>query len=340
MMLLSRIQRIWPFPQQQRRSTYHHRRSNPFQTYMAVTNNNNYFSNTTIASSTQLQQSKGAGDDTSAETTTMTEEQQDLLQRVQELQDENEQLTNSIEKLSTSVEKLTSDNAQLVDVIASSTQIVLEKFEGEDGEPEWCDELQESGACPVEPQISFGQAFRDRAVWLVGLLLLQSFSGIILSRNEALIADHPFIVYFLTMLVGAGGNAGNQASVRVIRGLALGTLNARTQGQFLAREFKMAMSLSSLLTLAGFLRAAAFSTPFPEAIAITTALFLIVFSSICLGAVLPLGLKKIGVDPAHSSTSIQVIMDILGVILAVGVSSILLDSPLGVAIMSKMTGGG
>lgn len=27
------------------------------------------------------------------------------------------------------------------------------------------------------------------------------------------------IVYFLTMLVGAGGNAGNQASVRVIRGI-------------------------------------------------------------------------------------------------------------------------
>jgi Mg/Co/Ni transporter MgtE len=43
---------------------------------------------------------------------------------------------------------------------------------------------------------------------------MQSFSGIILSRNEALLVDHPVIVYFLTMLVGAGGNAGNQASVR------------------------------------------------------------------------------------------------------------------------------
>ena len=43
---------------------------------------------------------------------------------------------------------------------------------------------------------------------------MQSFSGIILSRNEGLLADHPVIVFFLTMLVGAGGNAGNQASVR------------------------------------------------------------------------------------------------------------------------------
>jgi Mg/Co/Ni transporter MgtE len=32
---------------------------------------------------------------------------------------------------------------------------------------------------------------------------------------------------------------------------------------------------------------------------------MIVFSSVCLGAVLPIFLEWIGVDPAHSSTSIQ-----------------------------------
>jgi Mg/Co/Ni transporter MgtE len=93
---------------------------------------------------------------------------------------------------------------------------------------------------------------------------------------------------------------------KVIRGLALGTLNERTQKQFLLRELKMAGALSAILSLAGFLRAIVFQTPFAETIAVTSALMLIVFSSICLGAVLPLLLKKMGVDPAHSSTSIQV----------------------------------
>ncbi len=153
-----------------------------------------------------------------------------------------------------------------------------------------------------------GEALRDRAYWLVGLLAMQSCSGFILARNEMLLETHPVIIYFLTMLVGAGGNAGNQASVRgkVIRGLALGTLNERTQKQFLLRELKMAGALSAILSLAGFLRAIVFQTPFAETIAVTSALMLIVFSSICLGAVLPLLLKKMGVDPAHSSTSIQV----------------------------------
>ena len=186
--------------------------------------------------------------------------------------------------------------------------------------------LNSIGECPVEPNITLLDAMKSRAYWLVGLLALQSCSGFILSRNELLLQDHPVIIYFLTMLVGAGGNAGNQASVRVIRGLALGTLNNETQLQFLSRELRMAFALSAILSLAGFLRAVLFHTPFPETMAVTLALSMIVFSSICLGAILPLLLQKVGVDPAHSSTTIQVVMDILGVLLTVLVSTLVLDS--------------
>lgn len=243
-------------------------------------------------------------------------------------------------------------------------RIVIEKFEGEGrrsptDEPWWngddagaavadlgemaleeCEDPDDDGTCPLEPDVSFKDALRDRAYWLVGLLALQSMSGFILARNELLLQSHPVIIYFLTMLVGAGGNAGNQASVRVIRGLALGNLNAATQRRFLTREFKMACALSVVLSAAGFIRAVVFRTPIAETIAITTALTLIVFSSICLGAVLPLVLRNLKVDPAHSSTTIQVIMDILGVVLTVAVSGAILDSGLGRQLVSKLVGGG
>ena len=124
----------------------------------------------------------------------------------------------------------------------------------------------------------------------------------------------------------------------MIRGIALGTLNEKTQGQFLSRELKMAAALSTILSIAGFLRAAAFRTPFPETVAVTASLALIVFSSICLGAILPLLLQKLGVDPAHSSTTIQVVMDILGVVVAVAISSLILDSPVGVMLINKLGG--
>jgi len=132
------------------------------------------------------------------------------------------------------------------------------------------------GECPIELTLSFVEALKSRANWLEGLLALQSCSGFILGRNEIILQDHPVIVYFLTILVGAGGNAGNQAGVRVIRGLALGTLNPRTQGQFLNRKFM------------------------PETLAVMLALSMIVFSNTCLGALLLLVLQRAGVDPAHS----------------------------------------
>ena len=141
------------------------------------------------------------------------------------------------------------------------------------------------------------------------------------------------------MLVGAGGNAGNQASVRVIRGLALETLNEQTQSAFLVRELKMAGALSVILSCVGFLRASLFHTPFLESLAVTASLSTIVFTSVCLGAVLPLILKRLGVDPAHSSTTIQVIMDILGVYIAVFVSKSMLDSPVIGHLITSALGG-
>jgi hypothetical protein len=65
----------------------------------------------------------------------------------------------------------------------------------------------------VPPQSSFFHAVQDRGAWLIGLLLLQSLSSFIIRRNEVLLQQHIIIVQFLTMLVGAGGNGGNQGTI-------------------------------------------------------------------------------------------------------------------------------
>jgi len=75
----------------------------------------------------------------------------------------------------------------------------------------------------------------------------------------------------------------------------------------------MGFMLSAVLGITGCLRAAVFAVPLAETLAITTSLCSIVFISILIGATLPLVMKHVGIDPAHSSTTIQVLMDILGV---------------------------
>jgi len=195
-------------------------------------------------------------------------------------------------------------------------------------------------------------SIKDRSSCLVMLLIFQSCSGFILGGHENLLRAHPAIVFFLTMLVGAGGNAGNQASVQMIRAMALGKTNDRNWVPYVMNEIKVAVILSVILSAVGCIRAIFFSTPLPETVAVTVILAVIVFTSIIIGVTLPLALNRIGIDPVHSSTTIQVIMvnpynlylqsfykflhvlnhvthlqDILGVFLTVVISTWLLQSP-------------
>lgn len=50
-----------------------------------------------------------------------------------------------------------------------------------------------------------------RCLWLIGLLILQSFSSWILAAFDDLLKKHFVVALFLTMLIGTGGNAGSQS---------------------------------------------------------------------------------------------------------------------------------
>ena len=168
---------------------------------------------------------------------------------------------------------------------------------------------------------------KTRASWLLGLLVCQSASSFVLADNEQLLVAHPTVIFFMTMLVGAGGNAGNQAAVRIIRGLATGEVDPapteRTQS-IVSDEILRAGALACLLVVAGFLRVLAFGdTSVADATAISASLFIIVSTSVILGTILPLVLQAIKVDAAHASTTIQVIMDVLGVLITCKVAPLI-----------------
>lgn len=96
----------------------------------------------------------------------------------------------------------------------------------DDGDPdlELC-ELEEVAFSPPSPPRTSLQEALTRGRWLVGLLVLQSTSSFILESYEDLLRQHLVVTVFLTMLVGAGGNAGNQSAIKVIRGLVSDSLD-------------------------------------------------------------------------------------------------------------------
>ena len=88
---------------------------------------------------------------------------------------------------------------------------------------------------------------KERMGVLAGLMVIQSASGMILSRFEDMLKKHVVVTLFLTMLVGAGGNAGNQSTVNIIRGLATGQVNTSNARSVILVEAKLGLVLGIVL---------------------------------------------------------------------------------------------
>ncbi len=122
---------------------------------------------------------------------------------------------------------------------------------------------------------------------------------------------------------------GNQSAVRIIRGMALGLISDTTKRKVLLRECLMGIAMCFILSMIGLARVLLSDhTSVSESIAITMSLSVIVFSSIMIGSILPFILQYFNFDPVHASTSIQVIMDIGGVLITCVISSIVLHKKL------------
>jgi Mg/Co/Ni transporter MgtE len=124
-----------------------------------------------------------------------------------------------------------------------------------------------------------------------------------------------------------GGNVGNQSAIRVIRGLATGSLDPTWPcvRDTLAQQARVGVLLGGVLSAAGFVRVYVTNGDALNAAAISLSLLAIVLCSTVLGTSIPFALTRWGVDPAHGGTTIQVVMDCLGVLITCGICNVMLE---------------
>lgn len=171
----------------------------------------------------------------------------------------------------------------------------------------------------------FWTLIKQRSNWLVSLLFLQSISGVIMAHFESIYAKYTMLTFFITMLIGTGGNAGNQSATLIIRGLSTGEINKKTTMKALCKEINSAGVIGLILSVACFIRVYFYSHDFLMAITVSIVLFLIVLCSIIFGTTLPIILHRIGIDPAHSAAPfLATIMDICGILILCLVTSLML----------------
>lgn len=179
------------------------------------------------------------------------------------------------------------------------------------------------------------KTFKSRIPWLLFLMISATFTGSIISGFESKIAIFPALVAFIPMLMDTGGNSGGQASVTIIRSIAMGDIEFKDIFKVIWKEIRVAflcaVTLASVSAIKLFLidNLLFNNLDAGEAIAeifvVCITLFCSVIVAKLIGCTLPILAKKIGFDPAvMASPLITTIVDAISLLIYFGIASLIL----------------
>lgn len=193
----------------------------------------------------------------------------------------------------------------------------------------------------------FFQLVIRRSIVLLILLVIHSASSIVFDYFEKLLKKNYIVVLYLTMITGSGGNAGSQTVVFIVKELATGNIHFGNIMQLWKRELQVSGLIVLIVGFVGFLRVffgelikvlvgslfgweeTTFSiisilNIFRNTFAVVLSLCAVMITSVTIGMILPILFKALNIDPAHASPSIQVIMDLTGILITCIVAAIVL----------------
>jgi magnesium transporter len=189
---------------------------------------------------------------------------------------------------------------------------------------------RQGGVGPIEGnylEAGLARVWYSRVQWLALLFLLQMFTINAMASFESELKRVAFLLAFIPLCLSVGGNSGSQAATLVIRAIALDQIRARDWLRVVRRELLIAAALAAALGVLSIARTY-FLTP-DNILAdvpsgqfwslnwvVTFAVMGICLTGAVVGAVLPLGIKAVGWDPAlMSAPFIATVSDVLGIVI-------------------------
>lgn len=167
---------------------------------------------------------------------------------------------------------------------------------------------------------------KHRVLWLLILMVSATVTGRIISYYDGLLQTAVVLASFIPMLMDTGGNCGSQASVMVIRGLALGEVEMRDILRVLWKELRVGLLVGVVLSVVNFGRIMLFEgVGTMVALTVSLSLFVTVVVAKCIGCSLPIVARRCGFDPAvMASPFITTIIDAISLVVFFNVATNLL----------------
>lgn len=191
-----------------------------------------------------------------------------------------------------------------------------------------------SGMEPLEDsylKTSFFQLIRSRAGWLVLLFVGEMFTGNAMRAFEESLSGALALVFFIPLIISAGGNTGSQSAGLLIRALALGEVVPKQALCVAAREVMSGLMLGAILAALGALRAFLWDGIGHQiALIVGLSIICVVTFAALMGGLMPILVKKVGLDPAVASTPlVATIVDVVGIVLYFGIAQAILGQGAG-----------
>jgi magnesium transporter len=157
---------------------------------------------------------------------------------------------------------------------------------------------------------------RKRVGWLMILFVAQGYTGTVLQSFEGELAAVVALSFFIPLLIGTGGNVGSQTVTLVVRAMALGEVAMRDMGWLVWKEVRVGLVMGLVMGVAAIGQAWFLGQSGDIATAVSIAVVAICVWAATVAAVLPLVLRRVGVDPAVvSAPLISTLVDGTGLII-------------------------
>ncbi|MBT1065103.1 magnesium transporter [Bowmanella sp. Y26] len=169
-------------------------------------------------------------------------------------------------------------------------------------------------------------AFSKRQPWLQINLLTAFAAAAVVGAFEGLIAQVTALAILLPVAAGQSGNAGAQALAVTMRGLTLREITTKHWRHVLFKEMAAGAMNGIVIALTCAIGVYVWSQSIGLALVIALAMVSSLVIACSAGALVPIVLKKAGLDPAQSSSIVlTTITDIAGFMSFLGIALLLSD---------------
>lgn len=174
---------------------------------------------------------------------------------------------------------------------------------------------------------SIGLLWRRRVGWLLILLVTGFLTSSVMAHFEATLSAMVILVFFVPLVTGAGGNTGTQSAMLIIRSLSTGELRPRDWARVIAKELAVGLLLGLLLAVAIGIRGYFVQDGgLKIALVLGTTMVAVVLWANLVGAVLPVLLRAVKLDPAVvSAPLVSTLVDATGLVIYFTIAGLMLN---------------